>query len=398
MPKVVLDSRISQAVDKANAAASSFDLSGAADAGFIKAESAVDPATGVALATNDIIFYTVSADSLSETGYGVVDKTAHTVTRNVLSTVNAGTRGTSKLDFSGASATPKLKVDFTALAAMSALNNARREPNVRITLTANVPVTTSDVTGATSIYAEPYQGNAIPLYLDAAGTIPYTAKLPANTVSKALGTLASATIPVDVFLDFGVTSANVFSLTLVPWTSTTARATAVDKVEGLAYKNGDYRFLHVATFTPTATTTTEDSVLKRLLWNRYNQVERNLIVKDTTAHTYTTGTARQYRAQTSNQVQFTCGEVRGVFQATLHAYLNATGRGLVWMSLNDPTFAALGNADPGQIDLTTSGDERVGAGAVYLPALGVNTLAMCQFGLASSSSYQGASVSALIKC
>ena len=39
-----------------------------------------------------------------------------------------------------------------------------QSPNGRLTLTSGTPVTTNDVTAATTIYYTPYKGNAIQLY------------------------------------------------------------------------------------------------------------------------------------------------------------------------------------------------------------------------------------------
>ncbi len=362
MAKVVMDGAVKQTVNAANSAATTFDLSGAAVSGFIKVESAVDPLTGVAIATNDAMFYAVSAGALREMGWGVVDKTAHTITRNVISTVNAGTRGTTKLDFSGGAA-PTLIGDFSSFVAVSTLNHNRSgNPGVRLTLVQGDPVPSTDQTAKTNIYAEPMRGCGIPLYLDAAGLIPFTPELPPSTVSKALGTLASATIPIDVYLDFGVTSAGVFSLTFVPWTNTTTQATAVVDVKGYDYKTGDYRFLHVGCFAPTSTTTTADAVRQRLLWNTYNQVSRLVKVSYATSHNYSSATVRQMNTVTTNQIEYMLGKpqdaainisaalggtVDGAYQ-TVYAGLDSTTATTIACALEKPgvfsNFAGAGSA------------------------------------------------------
>lgn len=119
----VYDSRVSQATNKPNGSATTFDISGSATSGpYVKVESAIDPITGTVIATNDIFSYDVFADSLFEEGWGVVDKTAHTITRNPTRN-SSGTL--SKIDFSGASATPVMNGTLNSAQAQS-LYNAHR--------------------------------------------------------------------------------------------------------------------------------------------------------------------------------------------------------------------------------------------------------------------------------
>lgn len=64
----------------------------------------------------------------------------------------------------------------------------------RLTLTAGTPVTTADVTGATTIYLSPYNGNRLPLFDGARWKAQYIREF-----GIALGTLADATKPYDIF-------------------------------------------------------------------------------------------------------------------------------------------------------------------------------------------------------
>ena len=186
-------------------------------------------------------------------------------------------------------------------------------PQIRLTLTQGTPVTTADVTGATSVFAEPFGGAIVPLFRDTAGKYPCIRKLAPSTLSLALGTLASGTIPNDVF---AYDNNGSLGLEKLAWTSTTARATAVDLVDGRYYKNGDYSRLLVGGFTPTATTTTEDSGGgvttqvggKRLLFNVYNRKSRWARVIDTTdTWQYLTNTWRQANAASGNKVEVFVG-------------------------------------------------------------------------------------------
>jgi hypothetical protein len=180
-------------------------------------------------------------------------------------------------------------------------------PGGRLTLTTGVPVTTSDVTGATSVYYTPYVHDTIALW-DGARWIPVTF----TETTEALGTLTSG-LPYDVF---GFLSSGVLDLEKLAWTNGTTRATAVTLQDGRYCKSGDKTRLYLGTFYTTSTTTTEDSAGgtttqvggKRFLWNMYNQRNRFAGVKDTSAAwVYKTGTWRQANGATGNKVEFILG-------------------------------------------------------------------------------------------
>jgi hypothetical protein len=169
----------------------------------------------------------------------------------------------------------------------------------RLTLTSGTPVTTADVTGATSVYFTPYGGNRVALYTSSLWKL-YTF----TEVTLALGTLTSA-LPYDVFL---YDSSGTLTLEAVAWTSKTARATALTTQDGVLVKTGSTNKRYLGTFYTTATTTTEDSFAKRFLWNYYNRVRRALRVRDTTdSWNYTTASFRQANGATANQLDIVVG-------------------------------------------------------------------------------------------
>jgi hypothetical protein len=169
----------------------------------------------------------------------------------------------------------------------------------RLTLTSGTPVTTADVTGATSVYFTPYGGNRVGLYTSSQWKL-YTF----TEVTLALGTLTND-LPYDVFL---YDSSGTLTLEAVAWTSKTARATALTTQDGVLVKTGSTNKRYLGTFHTTATTTTEDSFAKRLLWNYYNRVPRALRrLESTGSWNYTTLTWRQANSSTSNQVAVVIG-------------------------------------------------------------------------------------------
>src|SRR5262245_53098047 len=133
-------------------------------------------------------------------------------------------------------------------------------PCGRLTLTTGVPVTTSDVTGATNIFYTPYVCDTITLWT---GT--YWATITFTEYTLALGTLTSG----KPYYFFASLSSGALLLEVLVWTSDTARATAVIYTDGRLTKSGDKTRLLLGTFYTTATTTTEDSAANRYLANAY---------------------------------------------------------------------------------------------------------------------------------
>jgi hypothetical protein len=169
----------------------------------------------------------------------------------------------------------------------------------RLSLTTAVPVTTSDVTGATTIYAVPYIGNSIALYDGTNWNIRTSAEF-----SLGLGTLTSGR-PYDVFC---YDNAGTPTLEFTSWTNDTTRATALVYQDGVLVRSGATTRRYLGTFYTTSTTATEDSLANRYLWNFYNQVPRPMhraIV--TSSYNYTTATWRQAEASSSNQLNFVLG-------------------------------------------------------------------------------------------
>lgn len=179
----------------------------------------------------------------------------------------------------------------------NALSNGAFTQDFRLSLTTGLPVTTADVTAATTIYAVPKTGVQISLY-DA--TVVAWITRQSGEFSLALGTLTSGK-PYDVFC---YSNAGTPTLEALAWTNDTTRATALAYQYGILVKSGDATRRYMGTFYTTSTTTTEDSASKRFLYNYYHRVKRHLLKTDSTASwTYTTGSYRQANNAAANQVE-----------------------------------------------------------------------------------------------
>lgn len=163
----------------------------------------------------------------------------------------------------------------------------------RLTTQSGVPVSTTDRTAQSTIYFTPVNGNRISLYDGS--------KWKFYAFSEVSLVLSGLTISknYDVFIwDNG----GVLTLELsAAWTNDTTRADAVTTQDGVVVKSGSATRRYLGTLYTTSTTTTEDSNQRRLLWNSYNQVERTMLVKDTTnSWSYTSTTIRTTNNTTAN--------------------------------------------------------------------------------------------------
>lgn len=206
----------------------------------------------------------------------------------------------------------------------------------RLTLTSGTPITTGDVTSATSIYFTPYRGNHLSLYTSSVWT-DYTF----TEVTFALGTLTNGA-NYDLFV---WDNSGTVTLSKGPaWSSDTSRGTGagtteLESFEGV-YVNkvaisggpGARAGRYVGTFRTTSTTTTEDSGGgvttqvggKRFLWNHYHRVARPLGVIDTTDNwAYTTNTVRQANGASGNKIEYVAGLADVVVDASLIASIFA---------------------------------------------------------------------------
>lgn len=158
-------------------------------------------------------------------------------------------------------------------------------PGGRLTLTSGTPVTTTDVTGASSIYYAPWVTDVISLW-DANWWRPISF----TQTTLALGTLSSGAV-YDVF---AYLSGGALALESLAWANSTTRATAVTIQDGRYCKSGDKTRLLLGTFLTTSTTTTEDSQTKRFLINVYNAVPRRLFKASATSSWTYSGTTKRY--------------------------------------------------------------------------------------------------------
>lgn len=199
-------------------------------------------------------------------------------------------------DPGGTPATQKI-----TMADLQSLMAAGMYPGGRLTLTTATPVTTADVTGATTLYYTPYIHDNIRLYDGATWrTVAFTEKS-----ITLVGTTASK--PYDVF---GYLSGGTLALELLIWTNATTRATALTYQNGRLVKTGAETRLYLGTiYVNSSGGQTDSSVSKRFVWNYYNRVRRVLYMAEATQHNYNSTTIRSWNNDATQITQFIVGVV-----------------------------------------------------------------------------------------
>lgn len=266
-------------------------------------------------AVNGAIYrYRAESADLSqwEVGYGAFNTGTGVLSRSTVLFNSAGT--TAKISFTVAP-----QVSIVALAE-DLTRTHTVTPGGRLTLTSGTPITTTDVTAATTVYYTPGAGpggDVIALW-DGSNWLPVTF---AETSLSLSGLTASTNYDV-----WGRISAGVLALDTTAWTSSTVRATAIAQQNGIDVKSGDATRRLLGTFRITGTTgQTEDSIAKRYVSNRYNDVLRPMQVNDATnTWAYSTATWRQANANAANQLDYVCCVARPVQVVVSATVVSAT--------------------------------------------------------------------------
>lgn len=177
----------------------------------------------------------------------------------------------------------------------------------RLTLTSGTAVTTSDVTAATTLYFTPHRGNRVALYNGSAWEL-----LSFSEISLAVPATTNTVYDVWAYNNSGSVA-----LEATAWSNDTTRATALALQDGTYVKSGSPTRRYVGSFRTTGTSgRTEDSQLKRYVWNYYQRTKRRLLVADaSTTHTYSSGGFRAFNNDANNKVEFLLGVSEDVVEA-----------------------------------------------------------------------------------
>lgn len=249
----------------------------------------------------------------------------------------------------------------------------------RLTLTTATPITTTDVTAATTLYFTPFRGNRIGTYDGAAWSVnAFTEK------SITLATLTSG-LPYDVFIVDAT-----LALELVAWSNATTRVTALALQDGIYCKTGALTRRYLGTICIKATGQCEDSLLNRFVWNYYNRALRAMKAVDTTdSWTYAVSAWQQANAATGNKVQFVVGVAEDIVRSMAVGELN-TGSGIAGCAAGIGLDAT--NANSAEVFQEINGGAGTGSTvAIYrgYPGIGYHYLAWLEYRRAGTITFNG---------
>lgn len=263
----------------------------------------------------------------------------------------------------------------------------------RLTGTSGTAVTTSDVSAATSVYFTPFTGNQVDLYDGARWN-----RRSFTEITIALAGF-TASRPYDIFLydNSGVVTAE----TLV-WTSATSRATGLTTQNGRYVKSGDATRLYVGTiYINSSGGQTDDTALKRNIWNNYNRRPRPLLVTESTATwTYTTATMRQANGSTANQVEVTVGLAEDLVDLTLLAHVRNSTAGVQVVSAigYDSTSAKItGSLNPYSEIFRVDTYQLASCRVAHQPAVGRHTYTWLEYSAATGTTTWAGTIASTVQ-
>ena len=186
-------------------------------------------------------------------------------------------------------------------------NTFAKTNNFRVSVTSGVVAPTTDQTAQSTLYLNPFNGDTIALY---DGTNWKAVTSSGTAVSLTVTGLTSGK-NYDIYCyQNGSIPALEFS---TAWTSDTARADAIQYVNGVPLKSGTLTRRFVATVRTMSPTTVEDSQNRRFVWNFDNQVQRPYYkTTGIVSHTYTTASWRNWNNDATQRVEIVLGVNLGV--------------------------------------------------------------------------------------
>lgn len=261
---------------------------------------------------------------------------------------------------------------YVTLDVLQQILSVKNVADGRLTLTSGTPVTTANVTAATTLYYTFYKGNKIGLYDGTSWHV--------RTFAELSITLASLTAgrPYDVWI---YDNSGTPALELLTWSSTSARGTALAYQDGVLVKSGAATRRYVGTICITGTTgQCEDSLTKRLVWNYYNRCARRLYKTDANAHAYTTGAYQAWNADATVRVELVLGVLEDVLNFGLVAEALCTGAVGAYVNLGEDSTTTAFDSLSNYGTTINAAVNRSGVALSRYPAVGYHYYQIIEFG------------------
>lgn len=250
----------------------------------------------------------------------------------------------------------------TSGAQSASTDEVTTDPGGRLSLTSATPVTTSDVTGATTVYYVPYKSDKVPLY-DGAGWALYSiatelSQTTADTTKSPAAVANNSNYDMFIWNDSGT-----LRLSRGPaWSSGTSRGTGagtseLERVNGrlvnkVSISNGPaaQRGLYVGSIGSDGSAQINDSGALRFVANAYHWLPRPMKVVDATnSWNYTTDTLRQANGSAANQLGFLVAqpEMRAHAEVVATAFNGSNVAAAVGIGLDSTTVDSSDAKGPG---------------------------------------------------
>ena len=176
----------------------------------------------------------------------------------------------------------------------------------RLSLLTATPETTSDITGATTLYYTQCTGRTLGLYAPGWGWTPHS--IGELSISFA-GSAASKHHDI-----FAYDVDGTITLEKVAWSTDLVRVTALTLQDGIPVKNGEPHKRYLGSARTDAASQLEDSENNRNIFNAYNRVPRPMAAHDSAwTWTYNSPTHRQANNRSEARVSFSIGLPTSVF-------------------------------------------------------------------------------------
>ena len=249
---------------------------------------------------------------------------------------------------------------------------AMPEVKGRLTLLPGQPITTSDVTLATSVMFTPYKGNIIDLYDGAS-------KWVRRTFAEVAIAVPSSTAVYDVF---AYQSSGVVSLSTLAWTNFTTRATSLTTQAGIYVQSGDATKLYLGTFcasTVSGTTVVTDSEKDRRIFNAWNAQDRVSAVTTGAIITLTTsGAFLPMVTDSSYAATIVHGFPWSIYKLTISGQSKmsvATTVSARYMGIALDSFNNVSSGTAGYAEDTTNQSKQMNAIYIGSPGIGLHSFA-----------------------
>ena len=243
-------------------------------------------------------------------------------------------------------------------------------PGGRLTMVSGTPVTTPDIHSGTSLWYVPFEHDLLPLW-DGNKIVPIEFDATPVTIAGLSGTSS--------FDVFAYLSAGTAAFETSMWTTPTSRAIPLAYNRGKLVKSTDFTRLYLGSFYTSSEGKTDDSGVKRNVWNYYNQKVRHGYRAESTSHAYTTGTWRSWNNDATVRVEAIVGVIENAIPMSVYNDSKELITGVGIDVTNNPSILLGWN--------NLNEENRFSSFVHYVPTAGFHFYQVSEFGSTNGNGY-----------